>query len=250
MLKKKRHEFILEALQKNGTVSVTDIVEKLNVSDMTVRRDLTELEDDGALKRVHGGAISQDKYPKKELSHDDKKVINIHEKTRIALKAIDLINEDDIIFMGPGTTMEIMAQNLDQINCQIYTNCLPVFQTLIEKDIEVYLLGGRIKRNTQAFNGYLTLSVLENLKFHKAFFSANAVNDNSVMTATIEEGKTQARALDNSTEKYLLLDSSKVGKEDFFTYYQLDEVTSVIINDDVEHQYQEIVKHTNTLLVE
>lgn len=250
MLKKKRHEFILNTLQKNGTISVTDIVEKLNVSDMTVRRDLTELEDEGALRRVHGGAISQEQYPKKELSHDDKKVINIHEKTSVALKAIELINEDDIIFIGPGTTMEIMAQNLQQMNCQIYTNCLPVFNTLIEKDIDVYLLGGRIKRNTQAFNGYLTLNVLENLKFHKAFFSANAVNNNSIMTATIEEGKTQERALDNSTEKFLLLDSSKVGKEDFFTYYPLDGVTSVIINNDEDHRYEQIVKYTNILLVD
>lgn len=249
MLKKKRHELILDLLKRNGTVSVTDIVDKLNVSDMTVRRDLTELEESGSLRRVHGGAISLGEYPKEELSHDAKKVINISEKNRIAEKAIELINDGDIIYMGPGTTMEIMAQKMERQDYEVYTNCLPVFNTLADKDINVYLLGGKIKKNTQAFNGYITLAVLENLKFHKAFFSANGVTNNSIMTATLEEGKTQELALNNSTEKYLLLDASKVGKEDFFTYYSLNDVTAVVINNDEDHRYEQIVKHSNILLV-
>lgn len=250
MLKKKRHELILKLLNKNGTITVNDIVNELEVSDMTVRRDLTELEAEGSLRRVHGGAVSQDQYPKKELSHDDKKVLNIAAKKKIALKAIDLIQDDDIIFMGPGTTMEIMAQNLENKNCEIYTNCLPVFNTLIDKDLEVYLLGGRIKKNTQAFNGYITLTVLENLKFHKAFFSANGINNDSIMTATIEEGKTQELALNNSSQKYLLADSSKIGKEDFFTYYSLEDVTSVIIDSGNNRSYERIAKHDNIILAE
>src|SRR5699024_12068736 len=115
--------------------------------------------------------LSEVTYEK--ISHDDKNVININEKNRIAEKEIELINDGYNIYMGPGTTMEIMAQKMERQDYEVYTNCLPVFNTLADKDINVYLLGGKIKKNTQAFNGYITLAVLENLKFHKAFFSAN-----------------------------------------------------------------------------
>lgn len=70
-----------------------------------------------------------------------------------------------------------------------------------------------------------------------------------MMTATLEEGKTQELALNNSTEKYLLLDASKVAKEDFFTYYSLNDVTAVVINNDEDHRYERIINHSNILLV-
>lgn len=70
-----------------------------------------------------------------------------------------------------------------------------------------------------------------------------------MMTATLEEGKTQELALNNSTEKYLLLDASKVSKEDFFTYYSLNDVTAVVINNDEDHRYERIINHSNILLV-
>lgn len=70
-----------------------------------------------------------------------------------------------------------------------------------------------------------------------------------MVTATLEEGKTKELALNNSTEKYLLLDASKVGKENFFTYYSLNDMTAVVINNDEDHRYERIINHSNILLV-
>lgn len=249
MLKDERFQAILNLIENKGTIKVNDIVEKLNVSDMTVRRDLSELEQSGLLKRVHGGATI-DTFNKKELSHSDKLIIHKDEKLEIAKKTLPLIKENETIFLGPGTTIELLAELIDLTSIRIVTNCLPVFEALNkkEKPPTIYLLGGELRKKTQAFVGEITNSALENMHFNKAFFSCNALKNNNIMTATIEEGKTQSICINNSLEKYLLVDSSKIGKEDFYTYYDLRDITAVIINNDVDNTYKKIEKSTSIII--
>ncbi|EOD92768.1 hypothetical protein Q9G_01730 [Enterococcus faecalis EnGen0076] len=88
MLKEERLNAIVSLVDQKGAIKVTEIMERLNVSDMTVRRDLTELEAAGRLKRVHGGASSLNTYRPHELSHADKQIINSVEKKRNCPKSI------------------------------------------------------------------------------------------------------------------------------------------------------------------
>lgn len=244
MLKDERLDAIVQLVDQKGTIRVLDIQNELGVSDMTIRRDLTELEDRGLIKRIHGGAKSLKVFRDQELSHADKQIINIREKTEIAEKALELIHENETIFLGPGTTIELLANLLDKRNLRIITNCLPVFETLVQKnnDNKVYLLGGEMRMVTKSFFGEITNLALADMRFHKVFLSANAVKDGNVMTATIEEGQTQAIALNNAIEKYLLVDTSKIDKEDFYAYYTLDKMTSVIINQDEYNTYEKLTK--------
>lgn len=234
MLKEERKYYILQQLEALGSISVTDIVDDLNVSDMTVRRDFDELESDGKLKRVRGGAIAMTgNIISHELSHKDKRIIHIEEKHQVAKKAHDLIVPGDTLFLGPGTTIEILAGLIDQENLRIITNCLPVFQTLNNSDLDVslYLIGGEIRRITQSFHGDITTQTLANMYFDKAFFSCNAIFNNDVMTSAVEEGTSQKIALNNSALKFLVVDDSKIGKKDFYTYYDLNDIDTLIIND-------------------
>lgn len=247
MLKIERHKYILEKLKQNHTVTVNDIVKTLNVSDMTARRDLAELEKQGKLRRVHGGARSISLNTGIELSHDEKKVLNIKEKEYIADIALRFINDDDMIFLGPGTTIEILANKINNTKATFVTNCLPVFKSLSSKNIKVYLLGGQIREITQSFFGDMTLNVLEKIKFSKSFISCNAVNKNEIMTATFSEGKIQSKALDNTRESYLLIDSNKIGQEDFFAYYKLENIHTVITNDDEFNLYKNLEKYTEVI---
>ncbi|WP_302372577.1 DeoR/GlpR family DNA-binding transcription regulator [Enterococcus asini] len=250
MLKEERLDKIVTLVDRQGTVKVSDIMQQLKVSDMTVRRDLIELENSGLLKKVHGGAQSIHQYKRKELSHLEKKIINIEEKKQIVNKALTLIQEGDTIFLGPGTTLEILAANMAFDSLRVVTNSLPVFNTLVEKEnnMEVHLLGGRIRKRTQAFFGDLADQMLQNMHFQKTFISCNAIKGNEIMTASIEEGKTQKIALDNAVEKYLLVDDSKINKEDFYSFYELDHFTSVITNDNQEHSYHELQEFVQTIL--
>lgn len=234
MLKEERFNAIVSLVDEKGTIRVADIVERLNVSDMTVRRDLTELEEQDRLKRVHGGAKTVHTYRQEELSHSDKQIINMTEKKAIAQKALELIKEDETIFLGPGTTIEVLAQLIQHNSLRVVTNCLPVFETLSKKqgNLKVYLIGGEMRMRTRSFFGEIANIALADMHFHKSFFSCNALKEDKIMTATIEEGQTQLIALQNSFARYLLMDTSKIDKEDFYTFYRLKDVSAVITNQD------------------
>lgn len=244
MLKADRFQSIMSLLEVNGTVRVSDIMEKLSVSDMTVRRDLDELEKQGLLERVHGGAKLKDFYRHVELSHTEKQIMLQAEKQRIVEKANELINDGDTLFLGPGTTMELLAKIIRAKSLRIVTNCLPVFQELnkYKDDRKIYLLGGEMRETTQCFVGEITNKSLNDMNFHKAFFSCNALNEQKIMTSTFEEGQTQQIALNNSIERFLLVDHSKIGKKDFSVYYNLQDVTAVITDKDEQGYYENIEK--------
>lgn len=250
MLKNQRLDAIVQMVNTRGSVKVSDIMKYLDVSDMTVRRDLQELEESGELKRVHGGATSIHNYPVQELSHIDKQIIHLEEKTLIAKVAADLVEEGDTLFIGPGTTMELFAEYVSLKNIRIVTNCWPVFKKLVDKDIEAILLGGKIRKKTEAFVGDIPNSALEKMRFNKAFVSANGVLDNQTSTSTTEEGRTLTLALDHSAETYLLIDASKLNRRDFISFYNIEKFTNVITNKDSRNKYKALEKYVPILLVD
>lgn len=248
--KDERLATISKLIEEKGSIRVADIVENLNVSDMTARRDLTELEELGLLTRIHGGAKSKNIFQYKELSHTDKYVINIQEKKEIALKASELINEGDTIFLGPGTTVELLAKEIKNQVLRIVTNCLPIFEILSEKktdSFKVYLTGGNMRDITRAFVGGITNSLLSNMYFGKIFFSCNGIQNNEIMTSTFEEGYTQQIAINNSEERYLLLDHTKINKNDFTSFYTLDKLTAVIINKTDKEIVKKLEKYVSVI---
>ena len=212
MNKYDRLDEITKLVNKRGSVRTNEIVEDLNVSDMTVRRDLAELE--------------------------EKDTRFIEEKRFIAKNAVDLIEDGDTIFLGPGTTVQKLAEEINHYSLTIITNCLPVFNILIKKQtlhFRVYLLGGEMRDLTEAFVGEMTNQLLSQLRFSKMFFSSNGVKDGLAMTSSIEEAYTQQIALSHSLEKYLLIDSSKIGKDDFSSFCELRELNAVLTdNNDLE----------------
>ncbi len=231
MKKSERLEEITRLVNQKGTIRVSDIVKLLNVTDMTVRRDLVELEEQGVLTKIHGGARSNKAFQYREYSHAEKHIQNKEAKQAIASKAAQLIEDGDTIFLGPGTTVAFLAEALNNQRLTVITNCMPVFTLLTAKkteDFQVFLLGGEYRQVTEAFVGEITNTSLEKLRFSKMFFSGNGVRDGEVMTSTLAEAYTQNLALKHSLEKYLLLDSSKIGKDDFTSFCKLRDLTALI----------------------
>ena len=231
MKRRERLEEITRLVNQKGTIRVSDIVKLLNVTDMTVRRDLVELEEQGVLTKIHGGARSNKAFQYREYSHAEKHIQNKEAKQAIASKAAQLIEDGDTIFLGPGTTVAFLAEALNNQRLTVITNCMPVFTLLMAKkteDFQVFLLGGEYRQVTEAFVGEITNTSLEKLRFSKMFFSGNGVRDGEVMTSTLAEAYTQNLALKHSLEKYLLLDSSKIGKDDFTSFCKLRDLTALI----------------------
>lgn len=252
MLKNERFEKILEMLESEGIVTVKDIMNKLGVSDMTIRRDLSELDKLKKIKRIHGGAQSLSHYKTEELSHLQKKDINISEKKEAAQIAAQFIQKNDTIFLGPGTTIELLASYINSPDIRIVTNSLPVFNIFQnkEEEYEIYLTGGSYRKRTGAFIGSITNDTLKKMKIGKTFISVNGIDNNSVMTANIDEGMTQQIVLNNSQERYIVLDHNKFNKEDFYEFYSLTDITGIVtdssIDKEVEKKYSEYTMvHSN-----
>ncbi|MFS9231285.1 DeoR/GlpR family DNA-binding transcription regulator [Streptococcus australis] len=251
MKKQERLNEIINLVNKAGTVYVQDIMESMQVSDMTVRRDLIELEKQGLLIRVRNGAKSNQFLPSRELPHEEKLLKNILAKREVAKKASELIKEGESIFLGPGTSVEVLSEAINNKELRVVTNCLPIFQELLKKKsdtFKVILLGGELRETSQAFVGEITNTLMERMYFHKMFFSGNGIVDGRVLTSSFEEAYTQKLALERSSEAYLLIDSSKIGKEDFTSICSLKKVTAVITDDATEKAHEELEEYTRVIV--
>lgn len=247
MLKKERLMMLLDMVNQNSIMTVNDLIGKLGVSDMTIRRDLDELADSGKLVRIHGGAQSVASSDATELSHIEKKELHLEQKEQIAQRAAKMINAGDTIYIGPGTTQELIVHYVDDIaDLRVFTNSLPVFECWQNKNVDLILVGGNFRERSGAFIGGLASDTLRDLKFNKSFVGVNGLHNESMMTANTEEGSAQAIAVNNSLTKIVLADRFKINRDDFYQFYNLYDVDYLITNDELNDEtvshYQQYTK--------
>lgn len=248
MLKEERQDFILDTVNTENMTSVSDLTVSLGVTEMTIRRDLKELEEKGLIKRIHGGAKKINKVSKTEYSNYEKKTKNIESKKYIAKIIADNLNEDEVIFVGPGTTLEFISEYIGDKNIKIFTNSLYLFNELRNNpSLDLRLIGGKFRALTGAFVGSLAIDQIKHLRFQKAFIGVNGINENKVFNHNEEEGYLQKLVLDNAAEKYIVADSSKIGVEDIYSFYDIDEAT-IITDDKLSKAYKNsLEKFTNIM---
>lgn len=251
MLKQEKLDTILEIVNSKGTISVKEIMKRLGISDMTARRYLQELADKELLVRVHGGAekLRTGSLLSNERSNIEKQALQTSEKQEIARFAGHLVEERETIFIGPGTTLEFFARELPIDNIRVVTNSLPVFLILNERKLtDLILIGGNYREITGAFVGTLTLQDLSGLQFSKAFVSCNGIKDHSIATFSEDEGEVQKLALEKANKKYLLADHSKFDKFDFYTFYNIAAIDTIISDSKLsETILSDLSKQTNII---
>ena len=214
MLKQEKLDLILDIVNTKGTITVKEIMSRLDISDMTARRYLQELADKDLLVRVHGGAekLRSGSLLANERSNIEKQGLQIAEKQEIARFAGHLVEERETIFIGPGTTLEFFARELPNER----------------KLTDLILIGGNYREITGAFVGTFTLQDIESLQFSKAFVSCNGIKDQAIATFSEDEGEVQKLALNNANKKILLADHSKFDKFDFYTFYNIADIDTFI----------------------
>lgn len=253
MIKEDRFQLILDEINKNSVVEVSDLSEALNVTEMTIRRDLNELEELGLVTRVHGGAKKKVKEKVNlsytELTYSQKKTINVDQKRQIAKKCAELIKDNDIVFISSGTTNDFIFDYLTAKNINIITNSISIFNRFKDHpDYDVILSGGRYRARTGTFIGYFANKLLKEIKVHKAFVGTNGINGNNITTANEEEGNGLHIILDNATERYILADSSKFGIQAFFTFYDVKNITGIITDSDISPKTEEYYNRTTRVI--
>lgn len=242
MLKSERLKNILQIVNTQKFVTVDELAQALKVSDMTIRRDLNELHKVNKILRVHGGAQQLTDQSRIEKSYQQKREIHIKEKIEVAKRARNLIHENDSIYVGPGTTLELMVANLKIKHLRIVTNSLPVFEAAKNNlnDYDLIMVGGSYRRISGAFLGALANSELKTMSFSVGFVGVNGIKDTSMTTANLEEGQTEEVGLDRSQIKFVVADYTKLDHSDFHEFYDLRKVDGLITNHGIE---PELEKH-------
>ena len=253
MLKVERHQALLELCAEHGSASVKEISDALGVSEMTVRRDLSELANMGKLVRVHGGArMPSSAHGTKlthALTHVEKMQEHIDEKRAAARQAALIIQPGDTVFLGGGTSVEFMVDFLPDGPIRVITCSMPVFTALADRDnIELYLSGGIYRRRTSILRGLPGERALQSIACDKAFIGTTGIFHNEVFGTDTEVGSFLQTAFNRSTERYLVADSSKIGQRDFFSFYSIDDVDAIFIDSNItDEQYRQLSEHTRVI---
>ncbi|MBY7144623.1 DeoR/GlpR transcriptional regulator [Virgibacillus sp. NKC19-3] len=237
MLTEERHAFILQILKRNGIVKSQDLMNQLECSESTIRRDLRQLEETGDLKRIHGGAKRIYQLDE-ELPTSEKSFKNIQEKQIIGKRATSLIQENDVIFMDAGTTTLAMVPYLQGKSITVVTNGIQHASLLAEQQIETFLIGGKIKHSTKAIIGSVSLNELKNYRFNRVFLGMNGIDPEfGCTTPDPEEAALKQRAHEQAAVTYLLADQSKWNKVSFAKVCDMEEVTIITNNIPENLQY-------------
>ena len=229
MFTEERFNIILQELKKKGIVSVTDLVNMLDSSESTIRRDLNSLDKKGLLKKIHGGAISIDEnYSKHDYKVDVRQSLNVDEKYETAKRAASLIEDGDVIYIDAGTTTEAIIEFIKAEDITVVTNGIVHAKKLLEKGFRTFILGGEIKASTEAIIGSNTVEQLKRYNFSKGFFGVNGVsNKNGYTTPDVNEAMVKSQAMKMCKQSFVLTDTSKLEKVSFATFGAIADATLI-----------------------
>ena len=222
MLTEERRSLILELVNIKKNVTIQDIKEEINVSESTIRRDITTLSRQGKLVKVFGGAVALDEADStNELSVLAKESINREEKLRIAQYAASLIIPGDYVFIDSGTTTEYMIGFLTERRATYVTNAVSHAKDMVRKGLKVLLIGGELKENTEAIVGADAILHIQKYHFTKGFFGTNGISMKlGFTTPDVREALIKRVAIQNTQagERYMLADHDKFGQSSAVTF--------------------------------
>lgn len=210
-----RHAFILKALAANGAVQVQAIASELGISEMTVRRDLMDLEAAGRLLRIHGGAVDvgrdQPAGIDREEPHFEARLLRNHDaKTRIATTALRLAQGCRTVALDVGTTTFLLARMLrNESYTKIFTNSVRIAAELGSDPVDVYLPGGQMRHGEMAIGGTTAIEQFQALWFDVSFVGISGLTSGGFYDYSFEDTELKRVYLRRSSLRVVLCDSSK-----------------------------------------
>lgn len=243
MLAIEKKNFILKTVNERSAVSVRELTELLNVSEVTIRKILNALARKGMLRRTHGGAVSLS-VPAKEEDLKTKRKTNLQLKRELARKAYELIEDYDTIYIDAGsTTLELVRciNSGPKRNITIVTNALNLATELLySQDIDVLLTGGQLRHGVVSCVGPLAEKTLNELFFNKAFMGTNMFSaQHGATTHKLSEAHIKQCAIKSAHRAYLLGDSSKYGRACAVKIAPLQSFAAVITDSALQKQAKE-----------
>lgn len=233
MLATIRRAKLEQVLERTGSCRVSELAQLLDVSEMTVRRDLDELVVEGKARKVHGGAVSTAVAVAQEPLFLEKAERAREEKHRIAQAAAALVEAHSAIGIGAGSTAAALAGQLIGVpGLTVVTNSLPVSDALHRTDVAVVLTGGQ-RTPSDALVGPASVATLVGLHLDQVFLGSHGLHvSHGLTTPNLLEADTNRALLASAARVVVVADSSKWGVVGLATFGRLDEV-DVLVTDSV-----------------
>jgi len=227
-----RRNKILDILTQQGKVRVTELSKLFGISEVTIRNDLSELENAGLLERVHGGAVSTYRAYYNMSLHERMKT-NEEEKREIAREVAALVSDGDALMSNSGTTTLFVIQELKNIkNLTIVTNSIAISQEIGHyKNINVILLGGNLNPQYQFTYGDDAISQLKRYKADKLILSVDGISAEEGITTYFHlEAEVNRQMIARANKTLIVADYTKVGRASFSHINSIDCVDYLVTN--------------------
>jgi len=247
-----RRQSLLDILRKQPGLRVPELAQALNVSEGTVRNDLNALEDEGRLRRVHGGAVlnNQDQFQNNSFVRRYKQSVSA--KLVIAREAALLVKDGDSIFLDASSTDYYLARELaKRQELRVVTNGFEVARELAENPSNnVILIGGVVNNNSSSVTGLLSERIIEEMSIEKTFLSCSGFSLERGMTEILlAEAQIKRKVIESSQQLYALVDSSKFGKEDLTSFASPKKISRLFTDMQLSTEWRERLKEMGIALI-
>ncbi|HEX8024541.1 DeoR/GlpR family DNA-binding transcription regulator [Mucilaginibacter sp.] len=225
-----RHKFILQKVDTDGFVNVQDLSNQLNVSEVTIRKDLKLLEDKNLLFRTHGGAIKTNPYTN-DRPVAEKEKLNGPEKNKIAAEAAVRIDTNDSVIIASGTTMLALARAMQpNRHLTVVTAALPVALELLQHpQVDIVQLGGQMRNTSSSVTGNYAELMLDDMLCGVLFLGVDGIDPEIGLTTTnLSEARLNQKMINAAQTTIVLADSTKFGKRGLAKICSLDQINEII----------------------
>jgi DeoR/GlpR family transcriptional regulator of sugar metabolism len=248
-----RKQAILTLLRSEGFYSTLGLASKFSVSEMTIRRDILDLELEGLVRRVHGGATSINNSSLIPTDFRERAKLNFLKKVAIAQTAMNYISRGDIIAFDAGsTTLEICRILPKDLVISVVTHSLPAINELVNYEkIKLYAIGGELHLPTQSFSSLDSAQLLSEFRVTTLFLSAGSIRNGSVYCATPYEAVIKKALIDSAERVVLVSDSTKFLSNAMVKVCDLSRINTLITDDEIlPEQVREFKQFQNLELIE
>ncbi len=225
----KRANKILDLLETFGEVEIRQLAAEIDVSEVTVRRDLTAMASNGLLYRTHGGAMKLSELIK-PVSFVNKAAVNVKAKDAICKRVAEDIIDGDVIFIDCGSTAFRLCQFIKNKKIKVITNSLPVVNELQNSSVTINLIGGEVDTSRQAVHGTIAQEHIARYQASKAFLGVDGITGEGLYAGNEHEASNTLAMASQSDCVYILCDASKIGKTSYLKFNDLS-LVNILVTD-------------------
>ncbi len=249
MISDERRQRLTRRIAEQGFVNLTSLAKEFAVSESTIRRDLAHLEEEGLVKRTHGGAVFiSDRFS--ALNFASRETTAMAEKRAIGRVAAGLIGDDEVVLINGGTTTHEVARQLIGRPMRVATNSLPIANTCgMAPEIELTVVGGYLYPRTGVTMGPAAKRGLDTVHANKAVMGCAGVTEEGYFNANALMVEVEQQMMECADEVLMVVDSSKFGRAALARIGALGDMDHVICDDGLSPEWQERLRSAGVNLV-